>query len=147
TTFYATQYGTNAYFSEKTIENSPLNRVMSQAAPGNHWSKGSGHEIEFEYKTNGLNEVKRFKVSLSGNNDPTLIPDGHYEINQLYKTITIDENGNKIHEFKDKQGRVVLKRSFVANGMTAGKSIDPDAELLVVADTYYVYDIYGNLTY
>ncbi|MGB6092158.1 MAG: hypothetical protein WBF83_00180, partial [Moheibacter sp.] len=36
-----------------------------------------------------------------------------YDAGTLYKTITTDENGHKIYEFKDKQGRVILKRSFV----------------------------------
>ena len=61
------------------------------------------------------------------------------ERNALYKTITKDENhdgtSSKAHtteEFKDKQGRVVLKRTY---------------ENSVKHDTYYVYDDYGNLSY
>src|SRR5690606_16679249 len=51
-TYYQGEYSEDTWYSEKTIENSPLNRVMAQAAPGDDWAKGAGHEIEFEYKTN-----------------------------------------------------------------------------------------------
>ncbi|MDD3005895.1 DUF6443 domain-containing protein, partial [Flavobacterium sp.] len=36
-------------FSEKQLENSPLNRVFKQAAPGDPWAIGNGKEIKFEY--------------------------------------------------------------------------------------------------
>src|SRR5690606_38741684 len=54
-----------------------------------------------------------------------------------------------IHEFKDKQGRIVLKRSNVADGSTTGRNTDPDPgmEMMLTVDTYYVYDIYGNLAF
>ncbi|MDK2772183.1 MAG: RHS repeat-associated core domain-containing protein, partial [Flavobacterium sp.] len=64
---------------------------------------------------------------------------GTYSINNLYKTITKDENWNVLsqknnttEEFKDKDGKIVLKRTYENN---------------IAHDTYYVYDDYGNLTY
>lgn len=146
--YYLTKYGDQTWFSKKEIENSPLNRVMKQAAPGDDWMLGSGNEIEFEYGTNNTGEVKHFKVN-STNNYTGFLQDGNYAAGMLYKTTTTDENGNKIYEFKDKQGRVVLKRTWVADSSTAGKNTDPDPgiEPMVKADTYYVYDIYGNLAF
>lgn len=64
--YYYTNFGENTWFSEKTFENSPLNRVLAQAAPGNDWKKGSGHEIEFEYQTNTANEVWIYWVDGNG---------------------------------------------------------------------------------
>ena len=81
--------------------------------------------------------------------------DGHYQNGELRKTITMDENfvqqygqycpnpplcitaklrtvNHTTEEFKDKQGRVILKRTY-NNDLTH--------------DTYYVYDDFGNLTY
>ncbi|WP_140487074.1 DUF6443 domain-containing protein [Flavobacterium sp. GSA192] len=133
---------TNPY-SEKEFEASPLNRVLKQAAPGNDWRLGGGHEIKMDYQSNGGSEVKNFGVSLSFANNtytPTLtlstVNSGYYNANELYKTVTKDENwitGNEhtTEEFKDKQGKVVLKRTY-NNG---------------AHDTYYIYDDYGNLTY
>ncbi|RXG11492.1 RHS repeat-associated protein, partial [Leeuwenhoekiella aestuarii] len=63
----------------------------------------------------------------------------YYDPGELYKTVTKDENhdggtskNHTIEEFTDKQGRVVLKRTY--------DNSQPH-------DTYYVYDDYGNLTY
>ena len=132
------------------MENSPLGRVLRQAAPGDDWRMDSGHEIKFDYQTNTDTEVYYFKV-----NNPTGTPalalhsgnSGKYEANQLYKTITKDENwesgdGKKgtVVEFKDKLGRVVLKRHY---NSTTGRDVDNS----IGYDTYYVYDDFGNLTF
>ena len=140
-------------YSEKAFEASPLNRVLKQAAPGEDWKLNGGHEIEFDYDSNSNTEVRRYEVTLNFANNtytPTLILDtdtgnnnGYYTASELYKTVTKDENhdgtstkNHTVEEFKDKQGRVVLKRTY------ANISSTPTAH-----DTYYVYDDYGNLTY
>lgn len=134
--YYNTEYGDAYPFSEKQFENSPLNRVLRQGAPGEVWQLDQNHTINFQYSTNTTNEVKRFKATTSGMSNgvynASLIQDNHYAPDQLYKTTVTDENGAKTEEFKDKEGRVVLKRAY--NGV-------------IKHDTYYVYDIYGNLTY
>ena len=99
------------------MESSPLNRVFKQAAPGDVWAMGNGKEIKFEYQTNIENEVKFFKVVTTWNAskglyEPAIVQTSHYLPNQLYKIITTDENGNNTEEFKDKEGKVVLKRTF-----------------------------------
>ncbi|MCD0476767.1 DUF6443 domain-containing protein [Flavobacterium sp. EDS] len=129
-------------FSEKKLESAPLNRVLKQAAPGNAWAMNNGHEIKFEYQTNEDNEVKLYKATATwdaglGLYNISFLDNGHYEKNQLYKTITYDENTTPeaktgTEEFKNKQGQVVLKRTY---------------ESQQKHDTYYVYDTYGNLTY
>jgi len=139
-TFYSTLTGDTTPFSEKTFENSPLNRVLAQAAPGNSWKKGA-NEIKFDYATNTATEVQKFGVTLSAAFVPTLTLSGNYTAGTLYKTITTDENKQPIQEFKDKEGRVVLKRINIPS--------KPEAPLNSSGnhDTYYVYDIYGNLTF
>ncbi|TRX34732.1 DUF6443 domain-containing protein, partial [Flavobacterium restrictum] len=131
--------------SKKLFESSPLNRVLKQAAPGADWAMGLGHEIKLDYQTNVANEVKQFAVTTtwnatSGIFDIALIDNGTYLASQLYKTVTYDENtaatpseanGSTV-EFKNKEGQVVLKRTY---------------DNLIKHDTYYVYDQYGNLTY
>ncbi|MGB3151618.1 MAG: DUF6443 domain-containing protein, partial [Maribacter sp.] len=114
-------------YSEKQFDGSPLNRVMKQAAPGEDWKLGEDNEIEMDYQTNTATEVRRYEVTLSLANNtytPTLVlntaannNNGYYEANELYKTITKDENHDgtsaKDHtteEFKNKQGQVLLKR-------------------------------------
>ena len=138
-------------YSQTAFENSPLNRVLKQAAPGKDWKLGNGHEIEMGYHTNTASEVRSYEVTLSfASNTNTYTPslvlntasnnnNGFYNANELYKNIVKDENhdgtSTKDHtteEFKNKQGQVILKRTYNNN---------------VAHDTYYVYDDYGNLTY
>jgi RHS repeat-associated protein len=137
---------TNA-FSEKQLESSPLNRVLQQAAPGNDWAMANNHTIKMDYQTN-IGDVKLFKATATwdanlGLYDIAFVNGAgttFYDVNQLYKTITYDENstlpltesaGSTV-EFKNKEGQVVLKR-FYDNS--------------IAHDTYYVYDNFGNLTY
>ena len=146
--FYNTakyQNTTNPY-SEKYFEDSPLNRVHEQGAPGASWSlnkaSDTDHTIKFKYRTNtSATEVRKYTVSLASDYTPTLVNPSpyYYEVGQLYKTITKDENwkasdglNKTTEEFTDKLGRVVLKRTY--------NNSQPH-------DTYYVYDDYGNLTY
>ena len=129
-------------FSEKQLESSPLNRVFKQAAPGDAWALGQGKEIKFDYQTNTATEVKLFKATATWNAslgvyDISVVQNGNYQANQLYKTITYDENtplsgAGGLQEFKDKEGKVVLKRTYNDGGLH---------------DTYYIYDQFGNLTY
>lgn len=147
--FATTQYP----YSHKELEASPLNRVFKQAAPGDVWRLGTGKEIKFDYQGNTATEVRYFKVNtnwettteLYGTN---LTDNTFYLANELYKTITKDENwisgskNNTTEEFKNKLGQVVLKRTYSDVTLPTGAII-----LQVPHDTYYVYDDYGNLTY
>ncbi|MDC6384616.1 DUF6443 domain-containing protein [Muricauda sp. SK9] len=146
-------------YSEKQYEPSPLNRVLKQAAPGNDWAisgPGDDNSIEFGYQANAANEVRLFQVSTvfgNGIYGPTLTlggGSGYYLVGELYKTVTRDENhdgtSTKLHtveEFTDKQGRVVLKRTYANMDTDNNGTVEQE----VPHDTYYVYDDYGNLTY
>ena len=144
----------NAY-ANKSFEASPLSRVLEQGAPGKDWllntSSDSDHTIKFEYLSNTFDDadptnanndnIVRYKVTFNGGNtaDPVLVYDNHYKQGELYKTVTKDENwqpghgkDHTVEEYKDAQGRVLVKRTF--------NTEDPH-------DTYYVYDDFGNLTY
>ena len=125
-TFYnTTKYGntTNPY-SQKMLENSPLQRIFEQTAPGTDWGLGStvllqgysdGHTIKFEHQTNAANEVRLYNVTLSfANNTYTPALTGgtnFYTVGTLMKSVTKDENwttaDDKNHtteEFTDKSG-------------------------------------------
>ncbi|MGS2762773.1 DUF6443 domain-containing protein [Sinomicrobium sp. M5D2P9] len=132
---------TNPY-SEKVFEPSPLNRIEEVGAPGNPWkanpASDTDHTIKYDYTTNGGSEVRLYEVSLTSDYTPSLVASGHYTAGELYVTVTKDENwkpadgdNRTTKEYKDKQGRAVLKRTYNSGAH----------------DTYYVYDDYGNLTY
>ncbi|QSW88457.1 hypothetical protein J0383_19685 [Flavobacterium endoglycinae] len=155
--FYNTAKYDNATnpYNEKQFEISPLNRVFKQASAGDPWKLGSGHEIKFDYQTNSASEVKLFYAVSSWNAGQniydislSLSPNEYYAAGDLYKTVTKNENwtagkNNTTEEFKDKKGRVVLKRTY-SDYKDAGGTIISSQR---VHDTYYVYDIYGNLSY
>ncbi|MBA9073220.1 RHS repeat-associated protein [Flavobacterium gossypii] len=132
-------------FSEKLFEASPLNRVLKLAAPGNAWAMGQGHEIKTDYLANSSDEVKIITAyaTWSGTvklyNPAVLVTGNYYAAGELYKTVTKDENwvsgsthpnDHTVEEFKDKEGHVILKRTYDQG---------------VKHDTYYVYDQFGNL--
>jgi len=134
-------------YSITKFEPSPLNRVERQGFPGAVWqpsSVGTEHTGRVSYGTNNGDTnygttgfaVRLFKVS-----GGSLTSSGFYAANQLYLTISKDENWQAsngkwgtIEEYKDKEGRIVLKRLFNEKlGNTE------------VLSTYYVYDDLGNL--
>ena len=135
-------------YSEVQYEASPLNRVLQQAAPGEDWNINTGHTVKFDYQTNEVDEVKFYAVNFSDPNNtesPELVYKGSYLTGELYKTITKDENwvvsdgkSRTTEEFKDKLGRVILKRTYVKDSLGIS-----DVKL----DTQYIYDKFGNLTY
>ncbi|MEW7289015.1 DUF6443 domain-containing protein [Aquimarina sp. 2304DJ70-9] len=135
----------NAY-SESIYEASPLGRVLEQGAPGAAWkadpTSNADHTIKFDWSTNTADEIVWFKVQFTNPSNtalPSLIKDGFYAANELYVTITKDENwtvadvdNHTTKEYKNRLGQVVLKRTFNAS---------------VPHDTYYVYDDLGRLSY
>ena len=153
---YQGVYGDNNPYSEKLFEASPLDRVLKQAAPGTAWAMGGGHEIKLDYQTNvdtGTDAVNLYNVTTTWNASYNLYTtaitnNGVYNANELYLNITKDENwitgkNNTTEEFKDKEGRVVLKRTFNNIKDASGNIIEAQAK----HETYYIYDSYGNLSY
>ena len=123
-----------APYAQTVYENSPLNRVSEQGAPGAAWQVAGLHTVKDVYDTNIATEVQQWSVTSTGATATW------YAAGQLYKTITKDENwisGNlkagTTEEFKDKEGHVVLKRVWE----TDTKSLS----------TYYVYNDLGELSY
>src|SRR5579875_1752644 len=124
TQFYSspTNYkGTNSPFSVTNYEPSPLNRVVEQGAPGDAWqpvpNQSTGHTVKIGYASNDGGDVsgrwaKQYGVNIDGSGARSLADQGAYGQNQLYVTITKDENwqpqdgrAGTAEEYKDKEGR------------------------------------------
>jgi RHS repeat-associated protein len=145
-------------YSLTNFEPSPLNRVAEQGAPGTPWQpiagNTTGHTVKMAYGTNNataLTDVNNSFIAILynavinsdqsrtltvGNSAGTTYPAG-----QLNVTISYDENWTSgkpasMEEYKDKEGHVVLKRTFNLVGTT-----------VEVLSTYYVYDDLGNLSF
>lgn len=139
-------YNEGPVYSENTYENSPLNKIISQAAPGEDWKKNSGNEVEYEYKLNNSQDAvfKLRAIRYSSNFSISYAYEGVYAPNVLRKKIVKNENwkpnhgkNNTIEEFFDKEGRIVLSRIYSDN----------ESSTQIKHDTYYIYDSFGSLTY
>jgi RHS repeat-associated protein len=108
-----------------TFDNSPLNRVTAQTGPGQEWSS---KPVSINYLTNtepkpGWTVMDNYYSAFKG---------FIYDEGSLYVTETIDEDGHKNREYKDKQGHVVLKESLLGTSWLR---------------TAYIYDDFGLLRY
>ena len=125
-------YGAEKIYSEKILENSPLDRVLQQKQVGNAWDT---KPVQFGYDFNSDGEVKKFTVSTTWTNKTAINSisiNGTYGANKLYKNTVTDEDGNITTEFKNGKGQVILVRKNDGSQNT---------------DTYYVYDTYQNLAF
>jgi RHS repeat-associated protein len=125
-------------FSATVFEPSPLNRVTEQGAPGASWQpvpgSTAGHTVKIAYGANGYSDVIMWAVNAASNG----LTGGntYYGAGQLAAVTTTDENGFSTIEYKDKQGRVVCKKSQLTSSPT-----------VTFVSTCYVYDDLNNLAY
>lgn len=153
--FLQQQYPGEQMFYGKTIyEASPLNRVEKTFAPGNSWAGTEGEvserSMQYKYMVNtSADGVRIWDITNSDltyvNKDITTnIPVARaetYAEGQLYKNVMIDESGNAIVEYKDKEGQVILKKVQIG-------SISPDySGYSGFLCTYYIYDDFGSLRF
>jgi hypothetical protein len=143
--------GESVYYSKTIFEDSSLNRVQKTFAPGNSWAGSEGgaaeHAVQMQYLVNSQSDsVRVWTITNSPltyiNNDVnTNIPvtTTLYDAGQLFKYVTIDEKGNSIIEYKDKDNHVVLKKVQI----TATPGNAHSGWLC----TYYVYDDFGLLRF
>lgn len=137
-TFAATQYPSEHFFYSKTeYEPSPLNRPLKTMAPGNSWA-GSNRGVSVSYEIKGAAEVLEWSIGAAPGSIPVVV--NWYGEGQLYRTVTTDEHGKRVVEYKDKEGKIVMKK--VEIGATA-YMYDHIGWLC----TYYVYDDLGNLRF
>lgn len=127
----STPYGSEKIYSEKILENSPLDRVLAQKQVGNAWDN---KPVQFGYDANADGEVKKYTATFNYTTfTSSLTLSGSYGTGQLYKNTVTDEDGNQTIEFKNGQDQVVLVRKVISATENA--------------DTYYVYNDYNQLAY
>ncbi|WP_304342662.1 DUF1990 family protein [Chryseobacterium koreense] len=140
----ATPYGNERIYSEKILENSPLDRIQQQIQPGNDWDN---NPIQFEYGANKAGEVRKYVATFEyGTNTPSIIDSGYYGANQLYKNTVTDEDGGKTIEFRNGAGQTVLVRKMLYIPDFIGAVVPGNPNTRKV-DTYYVYNDYDQLAY
>jgi RHS repeat-associated protein len=144
--FMQGQYGTQGetYFYNKTeYEASPMGRTVKVMPPGNNWV-GAGRGIESKYCYNTLADEVRIWTVTEGTAGSfgTYTTSGTYPAGELRKSILINENGLQVIEFKDKEGKVILKKIQQSpNAADNGSGRNHVGSLC----TYYIYDALGRL--
>lgn len=130
--------GESIYYNQVEFEKSPLDRVLKSYAPGNSWAKEGGNRpIQYQYLVNTAADAVRIWDIADNSDIPTSSNGRVYTPGELFKNVVIDEAQSKTIEYKDKQGRVILKK--VQSDLNPGEG---HGGWLC---TYYVYDDLDNL--
>jgi RHS repeat-associated protein len=141
---------TGAAYAETVFENSPLNRVTAQGAPGETWQLSAGHIVERQERPNTATDSVLWFVP---GYDPTSLDPGYrgyYAPGELWGTGVSDahgpstpgEPGYRTIEWKNKLGQVVCKQ--VEANRTGTNSTGLHSRWL---RTCYVYDDFGRLRF
>ena len=135
----------DAPYAVTVFEVSPLGRVLEQGAPGALWQPHREnfeatqyYSIKYAYETNVAGEVVKWQYTAPAAIDALgqlttgdgIKPD-YYAASQLYNTRVKNEDQYESVEYKDMEGKLILKRKQVT--------------ATTWADTYYVYDDLNNL--
>jgi RHS repeat-associated protein len=131
----------NNPYAQTLIEFSPLGRVIQAGAPGQTWQPGS-KPVAYSYHVNTVADMVRIvRMSNASTELGGYEKAGDYVAGELTKVISKDENGKQVIEFKDKEGKVILKKvqltATVDNGLGSGTT--------GWLCTYYIYDGLNNL--
>jgi RHS repeat-associated protein len=133
-------------FAKMIYENSPLGRVIKQGAPGAVWQPNdsqtdfSDHSVKKQYLLNSANEVLFWTYQssthlVSASTAGSLV---YFPANELMVNKSFDEHNNIVIEYKDRTGKVILKRVQATSQQTPVDDVN-------YASTYYIYDDLDNL--
>ena len=118
-------------YQEMIYEQSSLDRVSYTTGPGQAWYN-AGRKVKNNYFTNTEKGSLACVLYAIQDDQQSILNKGFYPKSELVVIQTTDEDDHVNYEFKDKQGRVVLKRVMDGSKML---------------DTYFVYDDFGRLRY
>lgn len=132
--------GEQNFYSRTDYESSPLNVVKATYAQGSSWTGSDRGVRVLHWENTTTDAVRLWTVTDVANNFGTYTSSA-YNAGTLLKTVTVDENGKQVIEFKDLQGRVILKK--VQNTATADDGAGSGYPGWL--STYYIYDDYSQL--
>ncbi|NBW35511.1 MAG: RHS repeat-associated core domain-containing protein, partial [Cytophagia bacterium] len=132
------------------FENSPLNRVMKQGAPGAQWQP-TNKPIQFAYLINkhgtsaqGEESLPIFsiqEISTPPTTEFVITTTANYASGSLFINATTDENGRQVREYVDKQGKTLIKKVQYTD---ATPNTFNDTHWAI---TYYIYDDFDRLRF
>jgi RHS repeat-associated protein len=138
--FNNTQFsGEQNYYSQVNYEPSPANRPAASFAPGINWV-GASRGTSSQYLVNTTSDsVHVWTIAAAAGSIPTTSTSDIYSAGQLLKIVMIDESDHRVVEFKDKTGKVILKKVQLDNS--------PGTAHVGWLCTYYIYDEMDNLRF
>jgi RHS repeat-associated protein len=133
--------GETWFYGQRNYEASPLSRVDKMMPPGNSWV-AAGRGTEMKYWINTVpDDVKKWAVTDVAGTWGTYAVAGVYPAGELYKNVSVDEHGKQVMTFKDKEGKIILKKVQLTTAADNGNGTGHDNWLC----TYYIYDGLNNL--
>jgi RHS repeat-associated protein len=137
--FYNTYYNSTEsfYYSVNIYESSPLNRFLMHTTPGKSWS-GNNRGVRTMSRANRITEdVRMFTIADAIASVPQYA--GQYSTGELEVIESTDEHNNKVIEYKERNGQIVMKKVQNSNVLQ-------EAHVGYYC-TYYVYDVFRRLRY
>lgn len=138
--------GLPATYSESLNEPVVDGSIIEAGSFGDTWKvmpDGTGKTVKTKYRFNESDEVRYwnydFVTSAASALKPNSTTQAFHFPNSLYVTEVTDENygsatnGSKVIQYKDLSGKLLLSKTEVSTG--------------VFAETYYIYDKFGQLRY
>ena len=119
----------NCFYSQTFYDNTVMHRPIETRAAGDAWTNHVGKRMSY-LLNDGTDSLRC--INLYVNSNGQLVKDGQYPGGELRITKTMDEDNHTVYSFYNKEDSLVLSRYVLDTSK---------------ADTYYVYDIYGNLRY
>jgi RHS repeat-associated protein len=129
----------NWAYSKTVFDGSPFDRVAQNFAAGSSWV-GNNVGAGVTYEINVTSEVRIWNISGSGLVIP--VSPGWYDAGMLYRTFATDEHGKRLVEYRDKEGKIILKKVEIKASGSAVIASHTDW-----LNTYYVYDELKNLRF
>lgn len=137
------------YYGKSVFESSPLNRILESYSPGNSWVGSAGESSEADRRgikskywlNTTADSVRIWRVTDVTNSLGTYTADSIYRDGKLFKSATQDEHNNQVIEFKDTEGKIILKKVQLTAVADTGIGKNHTGWLC----TYYIYDDLGHL--
>ncbi len=149
-TFNKSMFSDETYYYGKVVfEASPLNSVLESYAPGDNWVGTAGQSSETNRRgvkmKNWVNKtadsVRIWTVTNVNNSFGIYATSSSNAAGTLYKNVTQDEHNKQVIEFKDKEGKVLLKKVQLTADADTGTGKGYYGWLC----TYYIYDNLNQL--
>lgn len=144
--FSKAQYPGEKYFYSQTFyEASHLDKALESFAPGDNWvgtslqvSAGNRRSVKTAIHVNTVYDSVRIWIA-SSMVSSVPVTTTKYAAGELIKTIVKDEHSKQVVEYKDKEGRLILKKNQLA--------LSPGTAHVGWLCTYYIYDEHSNLRF